>query len=321
MMHKSALRLGSMLHKFSVPRDGVRRYMYDIWQPLTLLIVTIWFMAFFFTTSSSFDAMGSIYYGQFFCNADGKLEGTESYHDPLWDPQLYFTINIAFGKFPFSSAKVIDAAWDAVVGRGGQFVAAAVAYRTLRRSFTLTMETCTVMIPAVASLYCRQIQLESVSQLIHTMFWHWSSGHLRWRQAIHMGRLRLCTQLFACIYVLLFATLGSVMSGYRAELSAITSYEGDGAGPLFPVNRLVRPRIGFNDGVRVGLSDTPMFAHDAIVYPGGVGDTFDRDGSSLEDASYSVSEFLASSRDFREPWGILVDCQSYACCLHLPSPS
>jgi hypothetical protein len=24
---------------------------------------------------------------------------------------------------------------------------------------------------------------------------------------------------------------------------------------------------------------------------------------------YSVSEFLANSRDFREPWGVLVDCE------------
>jgi hypothetical protein len=189
------------------------------------------------------------------------------------------------------------------------------------------METCTVTIPATASLYCRQIQLESVSQLIHTMFWPWGSGHLRWRQGIHMGRLRLCTQLFVCIYVLLFATLGSVMTGYRAKLSAFTGYEG---GTLFPVSQLVEPRIGFNDGARVGLSDAPIFSHDEIVYPDGVGDIsngywVDLENSTynigdgywvgLESSRYSISEFLASSRDFKEPWGVLVDCQSYACLL------
>jgi hypothetical protein len=146
-----------MMHKLSVPRDGMRRYIYDIWQPLTLLLVTISFTALFFTKSDpdSFGSGESIYtesYGPFFCNADGKLEETDSGYHPFWDPQLYFTTNVAFGEFPFSSAKVIDAAWDAVVGRGGQFLAAAVAYRTLRRSFTLTMETCTVTIPAAASL-------------------------------------------------------------------------------------------------------------------------------------------------------------------------
>jgi hypothetical protein len=27
----------------------------------------------------------------------------------LWDPSLYFTVNIAFGRFAFSTVKVIDA--------------------------------------------------------------------------------------------------------------------------------------------------------------------------------------------------------------------
>jgi hypothetical protein len=310
MMHKSALRFDSVLHNFNVPQDGVRRYMYDIWQPLTLLIVTTVFMCVLLDKSDFYAFTDSIY-DDFFCTPDGKLEGAKSYVSNESPSRSFLTIDTLFGhNLPFSSAKVIDAAWDAVIGRGGQFVAAAVAYRTLRRSFTLTMETCTVTIAAAASLYCRQIQLESAGQLIHTMFWHWSTAHLRWRPAILMGRLRLCAQLFVGIYVLLFATLVSVMTGYRARLTGYTSYEGDGLGLLFPVDRLVHPRIGFNDGARVGLPNTSMFAHDAIVYPDVVGDTFNFTGR------YRISEFLASSRDFKEPWGVLVDCQLYVCCLY-----
>jgi hypothetical protein len=113
----------------------------------------------------------------------------------------------------------------------------------------------------------------------------------------------LCAQLFVCIYVLLFATLVSVMTGYRARLTGYTSYEDDGLSPLFKVNQLVYPRVGFKDGARVGLPDTTMFAHDAIIYPNVVRDTL-----NLTE-KYSVSEFLANSRDFREPWGVLVDCE------------
>jgi hypothetical protein len=300
------------------PRDGSRRYFHYIWQPLTLLFITVSFMSTFFTIYNIY-ASTTYYVDLFFCNADGKLESTDSAYD-LWDPNLYFIVNIAFGKLPYSGAKVIDAAWDAVIGRGGQFVAAAVAYRTLRRSFTLTMETCTVTIPAAASLYCRQIQPESFVKLIHTMLWHWGSVHLQLRQAIHVGRVRLCAQLFVCLYVLLFTTLVSVMTGYTALLSGFTGYDDDGTGPLYPINRLVRPRIGLSNGNRVGLSDKAMFSHDAIVYPDAVID------ARLEDwlkgtIEFDIEEFLASSRDFKEPWGVLVDCQWYARCLHSRSLS
>jgi hypothetical protein len=109
--------------------------------------------------------------------------------------------------------------------------------------------------------------------------------------------------------VLLFATLGSVMTGYRAKLSPFTGYEG---GTLFPVSQLVGPRIRLYDGARVGLSDAHMFSHDAIVYPDGISDEYNVGDPSY---GYSIGEFLASSRDFKEPWGVLVDCQSYACLL------
>ena len=294
-------RLGSMLHDCKVPRDGMRRYVYDIWQPLALLVITVSFTAAFFTKYTPYDRAR---YSDdlFFCNADGKIETTDYFYKPFWDLQLYFTINIAFGKFSFSRVKIIDAAWDAVVGRGGQLVAAVVTYRVLRRSLTLTMETCTATIPAVTSIYCRQIQLGSVGQLIHTMFWHWGSVHLMWRQPTHIGRIRLGTQLFVCLYVLLFATLVSIMTGYRAQLSAYFRYDGSLTGQYLPIDQLVQPRMVLLDGHRVGLSETPLYAHDSIPYPDGVDDT---------DITVRIntSDFVASFRDFPEPFGVLLDCQ------------
>jgi hypothetical protein len=311
-MRDLASRLGSLLSDWRVPRDGTRRYIYDIWQPLTLLVIVTSFAAAFFYNYNPYPTTQSPY-DDFFYNADGNLEKLDYDYEPMWDLQLYFTINIAFGSFPFSRAKVIDAAWDAVIGRGGQFVAAAIAYRILRRSFTLTMEICTVTIPAAASLYCRQIQPGSTGQLLHTMFWHWGSVHLIWRQPIHMGRMRLCTQLFVCIYVLLFAILVSVMTGHRAQLSGFTGYDSDEVGPLFPISLLVEPRMSFYDSARVGLSDAPMFTYDAIIYPDGVGERI-VSGADVKSVEYNISELLASSRSFKEPWGVLVDCQW---CMHL----
>jgi hypothetical protein len=299
-------RHGSMLRDCKVPRDGMRRYIYEIWQPGTLLAIMVSFTAVFFTNYNPHSSTQSIH-DWFFCNADGTLELVDNGYRPFWDPQLYFSVNVAFGKFSFSRAKVIDAAWDAVVGRGGQFIAALMAYRILRKSLTLTMESCSVPIPAVALLYCRQIQLVPVGRLLHTMFWHWGSAHLVWRQPVLKGRARFGMQLFVCTYVLLFATLVSVMTGYRAQL---TGYSGSGAnqtGQLFATSQLVEPRFILYDGARVGLPDTTMYAHDTLEYPAGVLDYYDKDWTE-ESSLYSISELLNSSRGFKQPYGVLLDC-------------
>ena len=301
-----------MLRDWKVPHDGMRRYIYDLWQPLALLFITISFTAAFFTFYNPYAPTQSLN-KWFFCNADGNLERTAYYYKPFWDPQLYFTVNISFGRLTFSRAKVIDAAWDAVVGRGGRFVAAVVAYRTLRRSLTLTMETCSVPIPAVVSLYCGQIQLITVGRIIHTMFWHWGSVHLIWRQPILEGRARFGAQLFVCAYVLFFATLVSVMTGYRAQL---TGYSGSGANKtdqLFPVSKLVEPRFALLDGARVGLPNT-MYAHDSIVYPVGILDYYN--SKVTYKTNFTVRESLDISRDFDHPYGVLLDCKWYPHCLH-----
>jgi hypothetical protein len=295
-----------MLRDWKVPQDGMRRYLYDLWQPLTLFVITLSFTAVFFTNYYPYSSTQSLH-DWFFCNADGALVKVDQDYRPFWDPQLYFTVNISFGGFSFSRAKVIDAAWDAVVGRGGQFVAAVVAYRTLRRSLTLTMETCSVPIPAVASLYCGQIQLIPVGRIIHTMFSHWGSVHLIWRQPILRGRVRFGVQLFACTYVLLFATLASVMTGYRAQLTGYSASGADQTDQLFPVSKLAGPRFTLRDGVRVGLPDTIMYAHDPIIYPAGILDYYDSETTDKSNA-FKISEFLDISRDLVDPYGVLFDC-------------
>jgi hypothetical protein len=108
-------RLGSVLRDGKVPCDGMRLYIYDIWQPLTLLVTAVSFTAIFF---AAYNPDASTTYGDafYFCMVDGKFEKKIHEYRPFWDPSLYFTINIAFGKLSFSTVKVIDASWDAVVG-------------------------------------------------------------------------------------------------------------------------------------------------------------------------------------------------------------
>jgi hypothetical protein len=294
------------MRKHKVPQDGMRRYLYDIWQPVTLLIVTISFTAAFFAT---YDPRASTGENDqfFFCNSNGNIETTNYSYEPFWDPRLYFTVNIPFGEFSFSTAKIIDAAWDAIIGRGGQIIMALIAFPTLRRSLTLTMETCTVTIPCVVSLCGQQIHLGLVGQLVHTMIWHWNSSHPIWRRPFHTGRARFGLQVFVCIYLLTFSTLVSVMSGYRAQLTGYFGYDANEIGQLYPINQLLPARLTMYDADRVNLRDEHMVAHDEIVYPGTAINP-DTSQWSSNPGSYFVTALLANSRDFEEPYGTLVDC-------------
>jgi hypothetical protein len=283
-----------------VPRDGTYRYLYDIWQPLAILVPAFIFTVAFYSTHKADQLTNPDAF--FICNDNGYVERTKYSYNPFWDPRLYFTINLAFGKFAFSTVKVADAAWDTVIGRGGQVVAALIAYRTLRRSLTLTLETCTLTIPTVTSLYCQQIQAFSVMQMAYDLFWSWGAFNRPVRRKSNvLGRLRLATQIFTCIYVLLFATLVSVMTGYRAQLTGLVEY--DGQSQSVPISDLVIPRLFLQDGDRIGLPKSQVVAYDEITYPSNTNKTV------RYEAVFDAKEFIESSRNFEEPYGTLVDCE------------
>jgi hypothetical protein len=105
------------------------------------------------------------------------------------------------------------------------------------------------------------------------------------------------------------------MTGYRAQLTGYSSSGANKTDQLFPVSKLVQPRFVLHDGVRVGLPDTTMYAHDPIVYPVGMLDFYDSE-YTYGTSSFNISEFLDISRDFQHPYGVLIDCSWYAYCLH-----
>jgi hypothetical protein len=286
------------------PQDGIRKYFIEIWQPGLLLTITTCFTVIFYSvyrdpyTSRNLEYQ---FHGNdlFFCNADGNVEKSEPRYNPFWDPRLYFTINLAFGQFTFSTVKVLDASWDVIVGRGGQMLTAIIAYRILRRSFTLTMETLAVTIPTVAALYCHQVQLVSLFKLTSEIFWHWSPKSSKRKRMLYTGKLRLGIQAFVCVYVLLFATIVSVMTGYRAQLTGYFDEGGQGRNSgLVPVSQLARPAMVISDASRIGLSDSPLYIREEVPL------------RQLDLGSFYLYVHLQDS-NFTEPYGTLVDCK---CC-------
>jgi hypothetical protein len=292
----------SIWNIFQVPRDGAHRLLYDIWQPLALLVLAISFTIIVFATEP-----GAANDVVFYCNADGKIKkrGDRSYK-PLWDPEQFFTINVAYGSMPFSVAKFIDACWDITVGRGGQMLVAIVAYRVLRRSLTLIMETCAVPVSMATTIYCRQIQLASVWETLCCSL----SSKKRYPQAgMELSlKLRLIAHLFVCAYVLSFATLASVTTGYRAGLTGYFDFKADESSQLKPVTKISHPLVSLYDGNRIGLSDQAIHLTSSPVLAGEVdlGAFLNKSSSSMDDltgALFDCKRYVSLSY-----WILLLTC-------------
>jgi hypothetical protein len=285
------VRIWMTLRAWSVPQDGFRRYFYDIWQPLTVLVLAACFTGSFFAVKNPYPSTEDLFY----CNADGNVQMLDAGdYQPFWDPDLFFTINLPTAdNLTFTEAKLIDAVWDLGVGRGGQIIAAVITYRVLRRSLTLVMESCTVSIPTVTSVCCQQINVWSSWHLLRDIFSQTSSRQFAGKRLSLNGRRRLLMQLFACMYVLVFPTLTSVMTGYRTGFTGLFDYANGTMSEVKPIDQVGYPRMILSDGRRIGLANSTSYLPRQMPNP----------------SIFSLDDFLLSSESFEEPAGVLADCK------------
>jgi hypothetical protein len=169
----------------------------------------------------------------------------------------------------------------------------------LRRSLTLVMETCTITIPTVTSVYCQQSGILPSWHLLRDVFSTRLSREHAGKRLSLSGRRRLLMQLFACMYVLVFPTLTSVMTGYRTGLTGLFSYTNGTVSEVKPLAQIGYPRMTLGDGSRVGLANSNPFVSSQLPVP---------DGHDIE-----VANFLLGSESFEEPAGILADCKCESC--------
>lgn len=293
------------LRASTIPQDGPERYIYDIWQPLTILGLTTAFMSTFFAWKDPSASTNDLFY----CNADGNIQMEETGgYKPFWDINLFFTINVPVGEnLSFTLAKLIDAVWDLGIGRGGQLLVALVTYRVLRRSLTLVMESCKITIPTVTSVYCQQIGITSSWHLLAEAISTKSSRQFESRRLSLTGRRRLLMQLYACSYVLVFPTLTSVMTGYRTGFTGLFDYKEGTISEVKPLAQLEigSPQMVVRDGSRAGLSNWTSYMPRQMPLP--IANFY---------TPVNITAYLLSSKSLEEPAGVLVDCK---CLLHRAS--
>ncbi|EME45927.1 hypothetical protein DOTSEDRAFT_51541 [Dothistroma septosporum NZE10] len=219
-------------------KSGLLSFLEHIGLPLLCLFMVALFTGLFFdlycpnySYTNSLDAYG------FSCAADGTvvypLEGSAN---QCWNPTLFVSITLAFGRLTFPQAKAIDICWDLVVGRGGQMLLSIWAYSVIRKSLLAILEKRPLRMPLVTSLTFEHFSMWSWYALVRDLTFSWS-----WR---------LFGYLYVVVYLLAFGTLVSAMTGYQANMAPF--YRADGNLMEYSKVKVVPASIVL-DADRVGL--------------------------------------------------------------------
>jgi hypothetical protein len=200
--------------------------------------------------------------------------------NPLTAANL-LTINVAFGSYSFGIAKFIDVIWDVVVGRGGQFVLAFIAYRVHSGCLVRDLETRPVSYRLFSAL-------SMDSGTLHSL-WVVLTESRRYKIS---SLIRLVSIAYSIAYVLSFPTLMGAMTGYTTKW---TPYVAQDDGSMVKLASYDRVKYIIVDGSRIGLeNDTIVLAAEDLF-----GDSPARYKAPLRQATDECEIRPRTSRTFR----------------------
>ncbi|KAF7191410.1 hypothetical protein HII31_07433 [Pseudocercospora fuligena] len=149
----------------------------------------------------------------FACDANGNVYWTTK-PPGLFDTRFAFAINLGFGSFSFSVAKSLDLAWDLVIGRVGQALFISFTYITFKRALTTSRRAYEISYEKFLALTYAPSNL--MAFLTYLDDFVRPSGSFR--QFLMALAVVYCT-----VYVLIFPTWVSAMTGYQAQLKPFES--------------------------------------------------------------------------------------------------
>ncbi|KAI0857336.1 hypothetical protein F4860DRAFT_517918 [Xylaria cubensis] len=169
------------------------------------------------------------------CRPDDTFSIYKDYS--YWDSSGFFQITIAFGSFTFTEVKIIDIAWDVVVGRIGQGILAFLSWRTTFT--TIFMESG----PSLTSIYQSLRDFVVYRRLK-------SKASTAW-------------VLLSMLFILVWPTFVAAMSGYTPKSGA---YVKDVNENFVPYNEFQLLLYIIHDGERINLTtDYPVPYHETHI--------------------------------------------------------
>jgi hypothetical protein len=153
------------------------------------------------------------------------IRGRSCYPNGLWkeaadatweimDSTYFFTPNLSFGSMTFTQVKVIDIAWDLIIGRGGQMCLGWVNWRVFNEWLVYHLEMHCTSYKMYTAIAFQTTSLGTLGVLAKEFLYF---GERTWRRFFRW--LAMFCMLISTLYVLAFPTLMGAMTGY------ITTYE------------------------------------------------------------------------------------------------
>ncbi|OHF02726.1 hypothetical protein CORC01_01827 [Colletotrichum orchidophilum] len=179
------------------------------------------------------------------CKPDGSFDVNKNQYN-LWSSSGFFQIILAWGRFSFADAKVIDVAWDVIFGRGGQALLTWISWQVFADYTTTSMQVKPVTYDFFCTIFLQdQPGFRSTWQMIRDFA---RSRGLR-------SRFMMVIMVLVTIFILCFPTLGSAMTGYVANNDAyVQNYQG----ALIPFNDFKVVGFVIHDGWRIGMEGDTM---------------------------------------------------------------
>ncbi|KAH7068106.1 hypothetical protein BKA63DRAFT_521152 [Paraphoma chrysanthemicola] len=190
------------------------------------------------------------------------IRGRSCYPNGLWkyatdatweimDSSYFFTPNLSFGSMTFTQVKVIDIAWDLIIGRGGQIMLAWVNYRVFNEWLVWHMEQHFTSWKMYACIAFEPNSLNTLGTLFKEFLTY---GKGTWKRFFR--RLAIVCMFFSTLYVLSFPTLMAAMTGYIAKSEP---YAEDSEGNLMAWGMVDKAAYVINDASRIGYAK-PLIA-------------------------------------------------------------
>lgn len=149
---------------------------------------------------------------------------------------------MGYGQFTFTEAKAIDVAWDVVVGRGGQALLALISGDVFARYVTSTMAVAPVTFNTFRTIF---LQRDANTAMGLTRL----VGDFVRRKSLS-SRAATVFMVLSMVFVLIFPTFVSSMSGYSANVQAFVEDQSERYVPFSDFTHLY---YTIHDGEKIGL--------------------------------------------------------------------
>jgi hypothetical protein len=195
------------------------------------------------------------------------IRGRSCYPNGLWkfatdatweimDSSYFFTPNLSFGSMTFTQVKVIDIAWDLVIGRGGQIMLAWVNYRVFNEWLVWHVEQHYTSWKLYACIAFETNSLNTLGTLFKEFL---AYGKGTWKRFLRW--LAILCMFLSTLYVLSFPTLMAAMTGYIAKSEP---YVEDFERNLMAWGKVDAVEFVVNDASRLGFAK-PLVAGERDV--------------------------------------------------------